>query len=820
MNTKVLTWKRMTCLSVVLSLFFTLQLKAQDPLPDGWTSTDIGTVKLPSKVIYTAEEGMFYVRASGHEYWGSPGDHGHFLYFETEEDKEIVLRVRDFTSATRNGKILINMRAGLDFNDPNMVVELKINRDYNPYVYSCVFYARLTKGAGSWGDMSANIPQNEKPMPRWLKLVRQGSYVSAYHAEDAEDPSQLVWKQLGSPGKLAFKGTAYMGFAVCGGGDGNDYSEAWVDNLEVRDVENPYFVKQTIAAQTMDAGATRDINVTKVFGHYLGDYWTIEPISSNPEVAAVSFYEVDYPNEDNRIEGERYQKFVKINALKDGITAIKLRTNLKGFRMETEFLVDVKGVAEPEQFIPMEAPDPWKLTQLFNSTFRGPHVLSSSTPYILEGRFFNMGGNDIAYYKSSSPNSGDIPNYDAIGRFPYEAVRINSSGVVNTIAANDWLTYTINVKDAGKYKLVVDMATGGTDRRFHVKIDGVNVTGTIGPNDNSGWAFFDYEAGDLFLTAGDHEFRFYAETNNFDLRKFSFTYLEPFEGDVTSYDYALLEYNGSIHNELKIVTEKRGETLSDGSAYLYRQVDMNDDLEMKVYIESVKNTGRGSFSGFMLRETITAGAPFVSFAMGAYEGLRLSYRWEYNTPVITRTLTEITSPCWLMFRKYNDPIIGTQYVDVFYSYDNLYWQKLLNYPLIVDYFTNMFAGIAVSGGNYASVDRKESSVLKNFTLIFNKFEDIKIIDNIDVLKAPLTMNPNNLSLGASATISYKVLKPGRVTLTIYDSFGRLVSILFSENKEPGEYTYTYTANLINTGVYLLRYQAEGDYQFLKFVINN
>ncbi|MDR1156375.1 MAG: carbohydrate-binding protein [Bacteroidales bacterium] len=828
MKTIIFTGKRAVIfLSIILSMLFTLQLKAQDDLPEGWRSTDIGTVNLPSKVFYNADEGLFQVKAAGDEYWGSDGDHGHFLYFETEEDKEVVMRVRDFAGVTRNAKVLIDLRTSLDFKAANMVVEFKINKDKDPFVYSCVFYYRLTDGGGSDGNISVDIPQNEKPIPHWLKLVRQGSFVSAYQAEDGEDPSNLVWKQLGAPQKLAFRGVAYMGIAVCGGAGGNDYAEATVDNLEVRDVENPYYVKNPINAQTMNEGAAMDINVTHLFGHFVGDYWTIEPVSTSPDVAAVSYYEEFEPDEDKRNQGEPYQKFIKVKALKDGVTAIRLKTNCMGFKMESEFLLDVKGTAEPENIVNMDAPEPWRFTQISGSSFKGPHVISKDAPYKLDARFFNMGGEGVAYHKTSGVNTADYPNYDAIGRLPYEAVRIGGAENIGNNNANEWMAYTVVVKDAGKYRLDVNLSVNsGSGSKIHFEINGVDATGPQTAPNNSSWdAWNDFEMPDgIYLPEGEYEIKFFIETASFDFRYFTFTWLEPWNEGILNINSSL-EYTGSVNERVKIVTGKitPGDGLGDGSAFLYQPVAIGDPLEMKMYVDSIKNTGKGSFAGFMLRQSLSNNSPYVSFGVGAYEGLRLTYRWEDGVALTTRSLTDIGYPCWILLQKYTDHTFGSQYVNVFYSYDNLFWQELLKYPLVVDFFNqDIQAGIALSGGNYTNAGRPGAGVMKNLTFKINQpFEEIKNIGNVDELKGRLTMAPNILSGGGTATVSYKVIMPGRVTLTVYDSFGKLISTLLSEHKDAGEYTYTFTTNsLPGSGVYLLRYVAEGDYQYVKFVYNN
>ncbi|NTV44931.1 MAG: TIGR03790 family protein [Chlorobiales bacterium] len=62
----------------------------------------------------------------------------------------------------------------------------------------------------------------------------------------------------------------------------------------------------------------------------------------------------------------------------------------------------------------------------------------------------------------------------------------------------------------------------------------------------------------------------------------------------------------------------------------------------------------------------------------------------------------------------------------------------------------------------------------------------------------------------STIISYKISKPGVVSLVIYDVLGRRISTLVNEKKEKGAYEARFDATALASGVYLYRLQT-GDY---------
>jgi endoglucanase len=65
--------------------------------------------------------------------------------------------------------------------------------------------------------------------------------------------------------------------------------------------------------------------------------------------------------------------------------------------------------------------------------------------------------------------------------------------------------------------------------------------------------------------------------------------------------------------------------------------------------------------------------------------------------------------------------------------------------------------------------------------------------------------PNPFNPGT--TISYRIARPVLVTLAVYTSDGRLVAILVNEEKDQGNYTATWNASGVSSGIYLYRIKA-------------
>jgi hypothetical protein len=283
---------------------------------------------------------------------------------------------------------------------------------------------------------------------------------------------------------------------------------------------------------------------------------------------------------------------------------------------------------------------------------------------------------------------------------------------------------------------------------------------------------------------------------------------------------SMMEFTNTVNQRTKIRTinsDKNG--TEDNIAALYQNYSNADSLGMIAYIDTVKNTGDGSFGGLMVRNSFTPNDQFVSFSVGSYEGLRFSYRWANGATTAFINDTTVKLPCWIRLNKKQDAQ-NNSYYTAYYSYDNLYWKSFLKYPFPLN-FTNasIVAGFAVSGGTVVSNLRPEYCMMHNFDIKKNKpFDQLLMADQLSALKENIKISPNPVS--GTATVQYKVVKPGQVRIAVYDSYGILRDIVFSGFQNTGTYSQDYTPqNISKSGVYLLKYVSEGDYQITKFIYN-
>ena len=133
-----------------------------------------------------------------------------------------------------------------------------------------------------------------------------------------------------------------------------------------------------------------------------------------------------------------------------------------------------------------------KMTFASGGSSAPPSVGSTPTPFsgspvsipgTIQAEGFDNGGQGVAYYDSSSGNSG--------GAYRSTDVDVeNSSGVghnVGWMAPGEWLKYTVNVASSGTYTMSFRVAASGTGGTFHLEMNGTNVTGALNIPNTGGW---------------------------------------------------------------------------------------------------------------------------------------------------------------------------------------------------------------------------------------------------------------------------------------------------------------------------------------------
>ncbi len=188
------------------------------------------------------------------------------------------------------------------------------------------------------------------------------------------------------------------------------------------------------------------------------------------------------------------------------------------------FSVPVSGVTERE-YLTATATDAAGNTSEFslNRVVGAPNPWEQvfSIPGRIEAEDYRNGGAGTGYSDTTSGNSGRAYRKDDVDI----EVTQDSSGNYDVawIAPGEWLSYDINVAAAGNYQLLVRVATPSGGRRFHIEIDGNNVSGSVAIPWTGGWQNWVNVSVVIPLPAGSHTLRFVAETDRFNLNYYEIT---------------------------------------------------------------------------------------------------------------------------------------------------------------------------------------------------------------------------------------------------------------------------------------------------------
>jgi Carbohydrate binding module (family 6)./Bacterial Ig-like domain (group 2). len=164
----------------------------------------------------------------------------------------------------------------------------------------------------------------------------------------------------------------------------------------------------------------------------------------------------------------------------------------------------------------------------YSRPFKGPHILSVAAPYELPAANFDLGGEGYAFHDNEAGNNTGNDNYrQNNGDTQSTPVEIEGDGAnIGYTNPGEWLLYTVEVVDEGDYLVEAQVAVPGTGS-FHIEVDGVNVTGTIGVPDTGGWGNYTWVSTPedkltLNLTEGRHKIKYYFEGgHNFRSLKFT-----------------------------------------------------------------------------------------------------------------------------------------------------------------------------------------------------------------------------------------------------------------------------------------------------------
>ncbi len=161
-------------------------------------------------------------------------------------------------------------------------------------------------------------------------------------------------------------------------------------------------------------------------------------------------------------------------------------------------------------------------------------------PGRVEAEAYDIGGPQVAYVDCDVQNNGGAYR-------PGESVDIEPSTEggfnVGWMCASEWLEYTVDVAQAGNYRIEARMASEQSGGMFRLEFDGVDKTGAIGAQNTGAWQNWTSVFATAQLDAGEQIMRFAngSGAGEYNLSYFDFELLSPadfdLDGDVDVVDH-------------------------------------------------------------------------------------------------------------------------------------------------------------------------------------------------------------------------------------------------------------------------------------------
>jgi len=162
-------------------------------LPSPWVALDIGGATPAGNT--SVSQGIFTIDAAGDDIWRT-SDSFHFVYQQLTGDVEIIARVNSLVETRPWAKAGVMIRGSLAPDAPHGLALVSASA-------GLAFHRRVQPGV-----MSTSTSGELAQAPRWVRLVRIGSRVTAYSSADG-----TAWTTIGSD-TIALGATVFVGLAV------------------------------------------------------------------------------------------------------------------------------------------------------------------------------------------------------------------------------------------------------------------------------------------------------------------------------------------------------------------------------------------------------------------------------------------------------------------------------------------------------------------------------------------------------------------------------------------------------------------------------
>lgn len=226
------------------------------------------------------------------------------------------------------------------------------------------------------------------------------------------------------------------------------------------------------------------------------------------------------------------------------------------------------------------------------------------------------------------------------------------------------------------------------------------------------------------------------------------------------------------------------------------------DCEIYAYVASVEPTAPDAKACVMIRETLDAGSAFAMTVTTPGPGFGTYFQrrpFEYSNCDHTNLDHGIPAPVWLKLIREGNTFTAS------FSVDGESWNTVE--PAEIEMAEDIYIGLGVCAHN------NDGSLCETI------FENVVVDPGIDyttsVNDLPAVVNPEGYQLNQnypnpfnpSTNISFSVTKQSKVKLSVWNTLGEKVATLVDDVRTVGEYTVSFDASNVPSGVYFYKLEA-------------
>lgn len=224
-----------------------------------------------------------------------------------------------------------------------------------------------------------------------------------------------------------------------------------------------------------------------------------------------------------------------------------------------------------------------------------PYKSLLQIPGTIEAENYDIGGQNNAYYDNNSENKGGLYRNDGVDIVAIDSADTSKGFAVGYTEANEWLEYSVDIKESKAYSFKARIASGADSSGFRLFIDDVAITDTIFFTSTGDWdTYAEIEKITDELTLGTHVLKiliigsyvnidnlvFYEKTNHFVHNKFT--------PDISTQKYSVYNIRGTFlgsfdATDMSSLKNKMNKSKLNSGVYLVRakKNHLNQLIELK-----------------------------------------------------------------------------------------------------------------------------------------------------------------------------------------------------------------------------------------------